>query len=646
MGIRGRGVLATLAGGAVATAACGVLLVVGAPGTAQALSTAQVAGSASLAAQTGTRLGAAPASQPLTVQVWLNSGDPAGAAAFADAVSTPGDAAFHHYLSPSAYTARFGASAANAAAVAAWLTAQGLSDVRTSSGRDYVSATGPISKVQSAFQVRIDRYRADGADGRSAVIQANSGDVSVPTALAPEVLAVTGLQSGSAAAATETAASTTPACSAYWRQHVTSFHPAYEGLTEGTLPVCGYSAAQLRAAYGATTSATGKGETVAMIEDEAPIAMFPTLTDYAKSNRLPSPAAGQFRQVNAGGSTNCGSSTDNADQPLYSDEAEMDSEAVYAMAPAADQLMVIATGCDEDQGLLDAALSVLTGDGGKPSASIESNSWQIPVGMVPPQTVHAIDMRAAAEGVGMYFAAGDAPGLTVTDSGPYATAVGGTTLGLAANDSRLFETGWSDDYAELDNGAWADLGVDTASGGGTTLVYAQPAYQKGVVPASMSNVVAGKKTLVGRTVPDLAADADTSTGMLTGYIASGTAAKPGPYQTQVNGGTSLACPLVAGLVADAQQGQASAFGFINPLIYRLAGTSAFHDILPVSKVMSQPDRDAYTPAGGSDPASVDVFDSQERAYTTQVTARGYDTMTGLGTPNGTAFIDGLRRAAG
>lgn len=642
MGITGRGALATLTGCAVAAAA-GVVLV-GAPGTAQALSTAQVAGSASLAALTGTRLGAVPASQPLTVQVWLN-GDPAGAAAFADAVSTPGNAAFHHYLSPSAYTARFGASAADASAVAAWLTAQGLTDVRTGSGRDYVSATGPVARVQSAFQVQLDRYRVDGADGKPAVIQANSGNVSVPAALAPEVLAVTGLQSGSPPAATQTAASATPACSAYWLQYVKGFHPAYDGLTEGTLPVCGYSAAQLRAAYGATTAATGKGQTVAMIEDEAPVAMLATLTHYAKSNRLPAPAAGQFRQVTAAGSTNCGSTADDADQPQYDDEAEMDSEAVYAMAPAAGQLMVIATGCDENQGLLDAALSVLTGDGKKPSASIESNSWQIPVGMVPPQTVHAIDLRAAAEGVGMYFASGDTPGLTVTDSDPYATAVGGTTLGLAANDSRLFETGWSDDYGYLDGGAWTDLGVSTASGGGTTTVYTQPAYQKGVVPASMSNLAVGKKTIVGRAVPDLAADADVNTGMLTGYISSGSAGKPGPYQTQVNGGTSLACPLVAGLVADAQQGQASPFGFINPLIYRLAGTSAFHDTLPVGTATSQPDRDAYTPASGSDPASVNVFDSQERAYTTQVTAKGYDTMTGLGTPNGTAFIAGLRKAA-
>jgi hypothetical protein len=93
-------------------------------------------------------------------------------------------------------------------------------------------------------------------------------------------------------------------------------------------------------------------------------------------------------------------------------------------------------------------------------------------------------------------------------------------------------------------------------------------------------------------VPDIAADGDTDSGLLTGYIASGTSSHPGPYQTQVNAGTSLATPVIAGLVADAQQGQKSDFGFINQLLYRLAGTRAFHD-------------------------------SQEHAYTTQVSAKGY-----------------------
>ena len=60
--------------------------------------------------------------------------------------------------------------------------------------------------------------------------------------------------------------------------------------------------------------------------------------------------------------------------------------------------------------------------------------------------------------------------------------------------------------------------------------------------------------------------------------------------------------------------------------------------------MPRPDRDAGSrPAPGAPGRR--VFDSQERAYTRQVTARGYDTMTGVGTPNGAAFITGLRRAA-
>jgi hypothetical protein len=163
-------------------------------------------------------------------------------------------------------------------------------------------------------------------------------------------------------------------------------------------------------------------------------------------------------------------------------------------------------------------------------------------------------------------------------------------------------------------GTWTDVGVGLGSGG-TSLVWGQPAYQKGVVPASMSRVRVGKRIVTDRAVPDIAADGDVDSGFLTGYIASGTD-------------------------ADAQQGQKSAFGFIDPLIYRLAGTPAFHDILPVTASMPQQDRDAWEPASAGASPAVDVFDSQERAYTQQVTAKGYDTMTGVGTPNGPAFIPG------
>ncbi len=637
--------------GCAAVVAAGAVL--GAPGTARAASTTTVPGSADPAVHGASRAGAVPASQQLTIQVWLKR-DLAGATTFANAVATPGSAEFQHYLSPDAYTARFGPSAGQATAVAAWLAARGLTQVHASSGRDYVSAIGPVPKVQSAFQVRISRYRVNGANGKPMVIQANDRDVSVPASLAPDVLGVTGLSSAPPAAYRAAAppapgpgkpAAKAPACSQYWAQHVRTFHPAYQGLTKGSLPVCGYSAGQIRAVYGATWRDTGKGQTVALAEeDDAPAAMFQTLTDYARSNHLPAPRPAQFRERDIQSGGPCGSSSPSAaQQPSVDDEAQMDSEAVYALAPGATQLMVVGVGCNQDQELLDADLAVLTGNGGHPSASIVSNSWLIPLGDVPPQTVHAVDLRAAAEGVGLYFASGDTPGLNMTGSDPYSIAVGGTTLGIGARNNRLFETGWSDDYADLGDGRWTDEGV-SGDGGGTSLVYGQPAYQKGVVPASMSRVRVGKRIVTDRAVPDIAADADLDTGILTGYIESVTNGKPGPYQTMPNAGTSLACPLIAALVADAQQGQRSAFGFINPLIYHLAGTRAFRDILPVTASMPQQDRDAYIPASGDIPTAVEVFDSQEQAETQQVTVKGYDTMTGVGTPNGAAFIAALRHA--
>jgi subtilase family serine protease len=644
--------VASLAG-CVLTAAAGVVLV--APGVARAASAIPVPGSPAAPADAGALIGAVPGSRQLTVQVWLTP-DLAGATTFANSVATPGSPAFHHYLSPNAYTAEFGPSAAHAAAVTAWLTAEGLTQVHADSGRDYVSATGPVSRIQSAFGVQIDRYRVMGASGEPTVIESNDRAVSVPASLAPDVLGVTGLDSAPPVTSPAGPApapgpleskAATPVCSHYWAQYTESFRPAYRGLTRGSLPVCGYSADQIRAAYGATTAATGKGQTVALTEEEAPPAMLATLKDYAKGNRLPAPKAAQFRELPIATGGTCGASSPGAAQSGFvPDEAEMDSEAVYAMAPGAAQLMVVGEGCNEVQALLDSALFVLTGNGAHPRASIVSNSWGLLPSDVSAQTVHAMDLRAVAEGVGMYFASGDTPGtFWVTDADPYAVAVGGTTLGIGAKNNRVFETGWSDDYATLDNGQWDDQGIDGGTGGGTSLVWGQPAYQKGVVPASMSRVRVGKRIVTDRTTPDIAADGDSDSGLLTGYIASGTDAHPGPYQTEENAGTSLATPLVAGLVADAQQGQKSAFGFINPLLYRLAGTQAFHDILPVTASMPQQDRDAWEAASEGLGPALDVFDSQERAYTQQVTAKGYDTMTGVGTPNGAAFITGLRRAA-
>jgi subtilase family serine protease len=328
----------------------------------------------------------------------------------------------------------------------------------------------------------------------------------------------------------------------------------------------------------------------------------------------------------------------------------MDIEAAYAMAPGARELVVSGLSCGgsdpETQGLLNGIDAVLGGSGKHPLASILSFSYQTgPEGQAASVTKieHADLLRAAAEGVGMYVAAGDTPGVDAPADDPFATAVGGTTLGLGQTGNRLFETGWSTGWLIRQKGAWLSQGEFGASGGGASAVWKQPAYQRGVVPAALSR--SPGRSGPYRTVPDLSASADPATAMAVGALRIATGKKPVFFLTS-GGGTSEATPLVAGMVADAQQGMKAPFGFLNPVLYKLAGGRAFRDVLP---------RTARTPslylATSCDVADcgvqgLNVFDVQSTdkaaGYDGQVTLKGYDTMTGLGTPDGQLFIDALR----
>ena len=244
----------------------------------------------------------------------------------------------------------------------------------------------------------------------------------------------------------------------------------------------------------------------------------------------------------------------------------------------------------------------------------------------------------------MYYSSGDNPGVSVPASDPNAIAVGGTSLGLDHDNLRLFETGWSNQFLGIENKKYVDEGIGrSASGGGTSLLWQEPAYQKGVVPASMTTPKAGNVSGL-RAVPDISADADAFTGISQGYLEPGK--KGDVYSVFPDGGTSLAAPLVAGIVAAAQQGQRVPFGFLNPTLYRLAGTTAVHDTLPVTSKTPNEYRAVYCPESNDlcGENSLQTFDAQLPEYTDQVTAKGYDTMSGIGTPNGQTFIAALRRA--
>jgi subtilase family serine protease len=590
----------------------------------------------------------------LTVQLWLRP-DTAAAGRFAVAVSTPGSPLFHRYLSPAAYTARFGATRTEAGRVESWLRTEGFTAVHTDLGRAYVRATAPVSRINAAFRIRLETYRASAAaSAGSYTLYANNRAVSLPASLAGSVLGVTGLDNSlpiiplarqaRAARAAGARSAAAPPCSHYYGQHMAGGLPKQFGVTSFPTIVCGYDAGQMRAAYGASSANTGKGQTVALVEQGLTRDMFLTLQDYAKVNHLPAPSPKRYEQLSLGKNT-CGDP--------FNLEEQLDVEASHDMAPDANQLVVGGDSCDNgdfgNQGLFDADIAVLDGAAGHPLATIASNSWESGGQGQPAMLTkieHAYLVRAAGEGVGMYFSAGDGSGVLLPSSDPFAIAVGGTTLGLGKTSNRLFETGWSDGASQIKNGKWSLIGEEGASGGGASTIYAQPAYQKGVVPKSLGTT---------RVVPDLSASADPFTGMALGLLSFKKGSQPAYHQIPI-GGTSESSPLVAGIVAAAQQGQKSAFGFINPAVYKLYRTSAYFGTLPLTSHSPALDRGVecdiaiFANLCGKPPVqTLMTFDDQNpkmKGYTGQVTLNGYDNMTGVGTPDGPKFIAGLRKVAG
>jgi subtilase family serine protease len=643
---------------ATAVLATGVLAV-GASGPAQASprpAGTVLAGSAATFTGHTRVIGDLAAGTSLTIQVWLRP-DVGAAAQFATQVSTPGSPLYRHYLSPAAYTARFGPSQAAASRVEAWLRTQGFTGIAADSGRTYVRATASAARIDATFGTQLKLYQSSASvNAGSHALRANDSALRLPAALAGSVLGLTGLDNAapilpldreSTGADVHAAGHKAPtaACSQYYGQVMAAGLPRQFGTTTFPTEACGYTADQMRAAYGANITNVGTGVTVALVEQGLTKDMFLTLQDYAKANSMPAPSPQRYAELSLG-KDSCGDPFDG--------EEQLDVESAYDMAPGASQLVVGGDSCDNGdyglQGLFDADVAVLDGASGHPLASIASNSWEGGAESQPYQLTdieHAYLVRAAAEGVGMYFSAGDGSGVGTPSSDPYATAVGGTTLGLGQTDNRLFETGWSTGISVLNNTAWQFEGEQGASGGGPSLLWRQPSYQKGVVPPALSRVAGNRGVGPVRSVPDISADADPFTGIGLGVLSFPKGGGNPIYGESDIGGTSLASPLVAGIVAAAQQGQTLPFGFINPLLYKLYGTDAYNDSLPLTAASPALYRGTYCEAATCGANALTTFDDQNHTmigYTGQVALKGYDNMTGVGTPNGQDFITALRSA--
>ena len=146
------------------------------------------------------------------------------------------------------------------------------------------------------------------------------------------------------------------------------------------------------------------------------------------------------------------------------------------------------------------------------------------------------------------------------------------------------------------------------------------------MPATLAN----RWGTPGRVVPDIAAVGDPNTGMLIGQTQQfSTGARYDEYRI---GGTSLSSPLVAGIMAVAQQARGKQIGFANPLIYSLP-SGAFHDIVDPATTQAVV-RNDY--ANSENSAAGFLVSIRRMNVTFSLhTIPGYDDVTGRGTPNDT-----------
>jgi subtilase family serine protease len=190
-------------------------------------------------------------------------------------------------------------------------------------------------------------------------------------------------------------------------------------------------------------------------------------------------------------------------------------------------------------------------------------------------------------------------GLPASD--PLVLAAGGTTLDAnRATGAYIGETVWHTPPG---------IEIPQTSGGGFSHLFSRPAYQDGVPGIGAA-----------RGVPDVAADAAFRTG-LTLAVSDG----PSTHIFFAGGGTSAATPLWGALIALADQYAGRHLGFVNPDIYRVGRSAAYHQAF----------HDINT---GN---STETFPQQ--TITGYQARPGWDPATGWGSPNAQVLVPLLAR---
>ena len=608
-------------------------------------------------------ISATPSSERVGFGVLLGMRDQAGAAATLKAISDPTSASYGQWLSNSTFDQRYGPAQSSVTAVEDWLRAQGFQVTTTLPSGMYVEASGTVAQVQNTFATQVHNYSYLGK-----TVHANTGELSLPAgtpaAVSSAITGVLGIDQGSTLKApADTLPGPPPGarygvqpCSSYYAQKTATDKPAAYGKHQPYV-VCGYVPQQYQSAYGESSllraGVNGRGVTVAITDAYAAPTIYQDAQQYNRVHQQPQFTQGQFTQITP--SANGYGDESACDPQGWYGEETLDVEAVHAMAPGAKIVYVGAADCES--GLDNAWASAIDNH----VANVITNSWNSgtdDINLLGSDYVNfyfQYSLEAALTGITVNFSSGDsgdhtAGGTDLTAKTvefpadlPYVTGVGGTSVLIGSRGQWVGEHGWQNAYSTLTSGAWAPAPPGTynsGGGGGTSQLFTQPFYQAGKVPTSISEYYGSTPM---RAVPDISAAGDPNTGFEVGE----TQAFPdGTYWAQYRiGGTSLSSPLIAGVVAVADQFSHRSLGFINPVYYKLLDTPALHDIVAPSSPLAQVRTD-YANFLDSSTGYLFRLQTVDVQSSTLHDTPGYDDETGVGTPDGPAFFPGTLIGSG
>ena len=662
----------------------------GSPFTVSLLA-ALVLGIASVPAQAAApavkALGLENPNKVMNVTVSLNMRNQAQLQALTKQIQTKGSAQYHKFLTIAQFANQFAPTAAQSTAVKNFLTSQGLTITYVDKYNMVVRATGTVANIQKALNTQVGLFETNG--------QQYNQPLTTPTISGPvgnmvkTIGGLTTLTAHSGAVRPMNLKTGKPMPGIELKSKAKSnglFYPSdcfepsaplylygagLEAIYSGNgwpSAACGYDPANFQHAYGFETLINsgydGTGQTIVIVDAYGSNTLAQDVATFDSVYGL-KPLNLNIIYNPAGGTPDCVVS--NTNQCGWETETTLDVEYAHAMAPGATiDLVVSPTEQFSDFANVDLWVAENIAP---PSAN---HSYGFPEWLLYTYYGDTTDVdfqyfvnfiADQVFGVSNNYSTGDSgddvtlgedlvADVSFPSGSPNVTAVGGTSLAIAANGSYKWENGWGNNITDLDFAPPDLFGFNGGAGGGTSLITSAPAWQT----SFLGNAY--------RQQPDVAFDADPFTGAEIIITPDGVIGDP--QYVQVWGGTSLACPLFTGVWSIATQIAGGNLGNAAPIVYWAAANvpgsitdvvpvssganahgTVFYNGLPVSYSqwdLAQPYQnseyfwESIIPAGSLGTGSPDLtitFGTDSSLFT----APGWDNVTGVGTPNGAGFVD-------